>query len=149
MELLLSALHFLLVFALVAILAAQAALVRPGLTSSSLLLAANLDRGYGMVAMLLVGIGFARVFFGEKGSHFYLANPVFWTKIALFATVAVLSISPTVQIIRWARRARAQTGSLPQDDEIRRVQRSLLTEGAVLLVIPFVAAAMARGIGHL
>ena len=44
----LSVFHFLLVFCLVAILAVQTALVRPGLTSSSLRLAADLDRAYGV-----------------------------------------------------------------------------------------------------
>ena len=45
----LSVFHFLLVFCLVAILAVQTALVRPGLTSSSLRLAADLDRAYGVI----------------------------------------------------------------------------------------------------
>ena len=42
----LSAFHVLLVFTLVAILAAQNALIRPGITASSLRLAATLDRVY-------------------------------------------------------------------------------------------------------
>lgn len=145
---LLSAFHFLLAFALVAILAAQAALIRPGMTPAGLRLAAYLDRGYGATAVMLVGFGLARVFFGEKGSHFYLANPAFWIKMILFATVAVLSIAPTVQMIRWLRLARLQTGFLPPDDQIGRVQRWLLAEGIVLLAIPIAAAAMARGVGH-
>jgi putative membrane protein len=148
-ELLLSAFHFLLVFGLVGVLAAQAALVRPGMTSSSLRLAAYLDRGYGAAALLLVGIGSARVFFGAKGSQFYLANPAFWAKIVLFATVAILSIPPTVRMIRWLRQTRIQVGFLPPDAQIRGVQRWLLAEGIVLLFIPLVAAAMARGVGHL
>jgi putative membrane protein len=147
-EVLLSAFHFLLVFGLVGVLAAQAALVRSGMTSSNLRLAAYLDRGYGAVALLLVGIGFARVFFGAKGSQFYLENPLFWAKIVLFATVALLSIPPTVQMIRWLRQTRAQAGFLPPDVQVRRVQRWLRAEGIVLLLIPFVAAAMARGVGH-
>ena len=46
-DFLLSALHFLLVFSLVAILAAQGAHLRRGMTSPNLRLAAKLDRGYG------------------------------------------------------------------------------------------------------
>jgi uncharacterized membrane protein len=82
----------LLVFTLVAILAAQSAVIRPGITASSLRLAASLDRGYGASAVLLLGVGFSRIYWGAKGSSFYLWNPLFWTKIALFAIVAVLSI---------------------------------------------------------
>ncbi|GMV59872.1 MAG: hypothetical protein AMXMBFR72_29650 [Betaproteobacteria bacterium] len=142
----LSVLHFVLVFALVAILAAQAALLRPPLTVANLALAAKLDRGYGAAALLLLAAGFGRVFFGAKPAQFYLANPVFWTKIALFAAVALLSIPPTIRLIRWSRHAR--TGTLPPDAQVRAVQPWLRAEAVVLLAIPFVAAAMARGVGH-
>jgi len=66
-DLLLSVFHFLLAFALVAILAAQSALMRAGITVSSLRLAANLDRAYGASAVLLLGVGFSRVYWGAKG----------------------------------------------------------------------------------
>ena len=57
-DFLLSALHFLLVFLLVAILAAQGALIRPGMALPGLRLAAKLDRGYGALAtMLRIGHG--------------------------------------------------------------------------------------------
>ena len=147
MDLLLSALHFVLIFALVAILAAQGALISPTTTSANLRLAASLDRVYGLAAILLIAIGFGRVYLGPKGSQYYLANPVFWTKIALFAAVGVLSIAPTVRLIRWMRQARMQPGYLPPADQLVRTRHWLLAEGGVFAVIPFVAAAMARGFG--
>ncbi len=142
---LLSALHFLLVFILVAILAAQGALLRSGMTASGLRLAAKLDRGYGASAALLLAAGFGRVFFGAKGSPFYLSNPIFWAKICLFATVALFSIPPTVQLIRWTKQAQQKIDSLPPHDEVRRIRRWLLAESVLLVLIPFLAAAMARG----
>jgi putative membrane protein len=146
-DLVLSAFHFLLAFTLVAILAAQSALIRPGITASSLGLAANLDRVYGASAVLLLGAGFSRVYWGAKGSSFYLSNPLFWTKIGLFMTVAFLSIPPTVQLIRWSKQARSQSAFLPSDEQVRGLQQWLRAEVIVLLAIPFVAAAMARGLG--
>lgn len=143
----LSSLHFLLVFALVAILAAHNALIRPGITASSLRLAANLDRAYGASAVLLLGVGFSRVYWGTKGSSFYLLNPLFWTKIGLFMTVAILSIPQTIRLIRWSKQAHSQAEFLPSDEQIRCLQHWLRAEAFVLLLIPFVAAAMARGIG--
>lgn len=148
LDALLSALHFVLAFALVAILAAQAALLRPGMTLVALRLAASLDRGYGAGAMLLVAAGFGRVFFGIKDAQFYLANPLFWTKIALFVAVALLSIPPTLQLVGWNRQARAQSGALPVGAQLRGVRRWLLVEAIVLFCIPFVAALMARGVGY-
>ena len=145
---LLSGLHFLLAFSLVAILAAQGVLIRPGITASGLRLAAQLDRAYGASAALLLGIGFGRVFYGAKGAVFYLSNPMFWVKLLLFAAVAVLSIPPTVQLIRWTRQARLQANFAPSTSEVSHLQRWLFSEGLVLVFIPLVAAAMARGLGH-
>ena len=95
--------HFLLIFALVAILAAQNALIRPGITVSDLRLAATLDRVYGISAVLLLGVGFARVLWGTKGSPFYLSNPLFWTKLGFFMAVAIISIPPTLRLIQWSK----------------------------------------------
>jgi putative membrane protein len=144
-DLVLSAFHFLLVFTLVAIHAAQCALIRPGITASSLRLAATLDRAYGASAVLLLAVGFSRVYWSAKGSSFYLSNPLFWTKIGLFMTVAMLSIPTTVQLIRWSKQARSQTAFLPADEQVRRSQWWLRAEVIVLMFIPFFAAAIARG----
>jgi putative membrane protein len=146
-DLFLSAFHFLLVFTLVGILAAQSTLIRPGLTVSSLRLAAQLDRAYGASAVLLLGVGFARVWWGAKGSPFYLSNPLFWTKISLFMIVAMFSIPPTVQLIRWSKQAQLYPEFLPPTEQVQRIQWWLRAEGLVVIFIPFLAAAMARGFG--
>lgn len=148
-DLFLSVFHFLLVFTLVAILAAQSALIRPGISSSSLRLAANLDRAYGASAMLLLGVGFSRVVWGTKGSSYYLSNPLFWAKIGLFMTVAVLSIPPTIQLIRWSKYTHSQTECPPSDEQVRRIQWWLRAEWIIVMSIPFLAAVMARGIEFL
>lgn len=146
-DLLLSTFHFLLVFMLVAILAAQSTLIRPGMTMSSLRLVTQLDRAYGASAVLLLGVGFSRVLWGVKGSPFYLSNPLFWTKIGLFIIVAILSIPPTIQLIRWNKQAHSHTNFPFPDEQVRSIQRWLYAEWMVVLLIPFLAAAMARGIG--
>jgi hypothetical protein len=57
---------------------------------------------------------FLRVFYAAKGAAFYLQNPAFWAKIAVFALTATLSILPTVKFIVWqrpcAQGARLQAG---------------------------------------
>jgi putative membrane protein len=146
-DFLLSALHFLLAFALAAILAAQGALLRPGLSARSLRAAVNLDRLYGGAAMLLLAAGFGRVFMGAKGSEFYLGNPVFWGKISCFAAVAILSIPPTVQLIRWNRQANRQPGFVPAEGELRKTRSWLLAQAVAFVFIPVLGAAMARGYG--
>lgn len=146
-DVLLSSFHFLLIFTLVAVLAAQYVLIRPEITASGLRLAAHLDRLYGISAVLLLGVGFSRVYWGAKGSSFYLSNPFFWTKIGLFMTVAILSIPPTLRLIQWSKQVHVQAEFLPSEEQVRRLQWWLRAEVFVLLFIPFVAAAMARGMG--
>ena len=34
---------------------------------------------------------------------FYVGNPFFWVKMALYVTIATLSIKPTLTVIRWKR----------------------------------------------
>jgi putative membrane protein len=143
----LSAFHFLLVLTLVAILAAQSSLIRPGITASNLRLVTLLDRAYGASAVLLLGVGFSRVLWSAKGAPFYLSNPLFWAKIGLFMTVAMFSIPPTIHLIRWSKHAHSLTDFRPPDEQIRYIQRWLYAEWMVVLFIPFLAAAMAHGIG--
>ena len=87
-DLLLAIAHHLLFFALIAILAAETVLVRPGLAGDTLKRLGRLDAAYGGLAGLILIVGFCRVFFGLKGWEFYIYNWVFWAKIAAFLTAA-------------------------------------------------------------
>jgi putative membrane protein len=146
-DLTLAVLHFVLIFALVGVLAAEAALVREGMDGAQAQRVAVLDRGYGAAAGLLLVVGFLRVFYGAKGAAFYLENPVFWAKIAAFALIAALSVPPTVRFIVWHRRACKEQGFKPAAADVRSARRLIAAQAAVLLVIPALAGAMARGYG--
>ncbi len=73
---------------------------------------------------------------------------MFWAKIAAFGLVGILSIRPTMRIAAWQKLLKADAAFVPPLDEIKRLRRILLVEVHVFGVIPVVAAAMARGIGH-
>jgi putative membrane protein len=146
-DLMLAALHFILIFALVGILGAEAGLVHEGMDGTQANRVAVLDRGYGAAAGLLLVAGFLRVFYGAKGADFYLQNPVFWAKIAAFALVGALSIPPTVRFIVWQRRARKDPGFRLVAADVRGVRRLIVAQAAVLLVIPLLAGMIARGHG--
>jgi putative membrane protein len=137
-DLLLAILHHLLVFSLAAMLAAEWVLVRPGLSGASLQLLARIDSAYGGVAMAVILIGAARVYFGLKGWEFYVSNHMFWGKMAAFVAVALLSIVPTMRIAGWRR-----AGTAP-DQEILGLRAWLKAEVAAFALIPIFAAAMAR-----
>ncbi|GGF17305.1 hypothetical protein GCM10011611_23880 [Aliidongia dinghuensis] len=132
--------HHLAVFSLVIILAAETALMRPGLTARDLWRLAALDRAYGLVALLVLAIGFSRAVWGVRGWGYYADNPVFWAKIAAFFGVALLSVPPTLKILAWRRQ-----GGVP-DDELAAARRWLTAEWGLFATIPLLAAALGLGL---
>jgi putative membrane protein len=146
-DLTLAVLHYILIFALVGILGAEAGLVHEGMDGVQAGRVAVLDRSYGAAAGLLLVVGFARVFYGAKGAAFYLQNPVFWAKILAFALIAVLSIAPTIKFIAWQRRARKEPGFMPTAADVRSVRRLIMAQAGVFATIPVLASLMARGYG--
>jgi putative membrane protein len=147
LDLILAIFHHLGVFTVAGIIAAEWALVRPGMGMEKIRQVTKIDGLYGIAAGTVLFIGFARVFFGLKGSAFYLQNPVFWAKISAFIVVGVLSITPTLLFIHWRDKAKSNPSFLPSAEEIANVRRYVKLEAHVFVLIPILAAAMARGYG--
>ena len=147
LDLVLGLAHHLIMFALVGVLVVEMMLVRRDMAPARMATLARIDAAFGGLAALMPAAGFGRVFFGLKGSEFYLGNPVFWAKIAAFLVVAALSVVPTVKIIRWARAAAADAGFRPDVGEVQFARRFMLLEALVFILIPVLAAMMARGYG--
>jgi putative membrane protein len=143
----LAALHFILILTLAGILGAEAGLVHEGMDRMQVNRIAVLDRGYGAAAGFLLAAGFQSVFYGAKGAAFYLQNPIFGAKVAAFVLIAALSIPPTVKFIAWRRLAQKEPAFRPAAADVRSVRRLIAAQAAVLLVIPVLAGAMARGYG--
>ena len=143
-DLALAALHHLLVFGLVAMLVAEAVLLRGPLTTDAIPRLAKLDSGYGMCAGLLLVVGLGRVFHGIKGPDFYLHNPYFHAKIGAFVLVGLLSILPTMKFLRWRKAQRANPGFLPDTAALASLRTILRIELALIAAILVLAAAMAR-----
>ncbi|HEY9235527.1 MULTISPECIES: DUF2214 family protein [Phenylobacterium] len=146
-DLLLAIAHHLLVFGLAAILAAELAMIRPGLGGAALRRLGIVDLHYGLIAALILIVGFARVYMGAKGPEAYLGNWAFWAKIGAFVLVGLLSSLPTLRILQWRRRARAETGFVITETDVKAVRPFLIAEVAVFALIPTFAAMMARGYG--
>ena len=142
LNLILAIAHHLAVFVLVAIFAAEFALLRPGIEGKRLVQLGKIDGAYGAVAGLVIVVGIVRVIFGGAGWEYYVGNWAFWLKMAAFLAVGLLSIPPTMAIIGWRR-----AGSTPSDAEVNTVRRYLYAEAALLAFIPAFAATMARGYG--
>ena len=110
--------------------------------------AAALRRGQrvGRRRRALAADGLLRAFGGlEKGSAFYLGSRFFWLKMALFALILALEIRPMVTFIRW--RAGLRRGRPPDTSGARALYRVNHVEMALVVLMVFVAAFMARGFG--
>lgn len=146
-DLLLAIGHHLLIFALLGLLVTEMVSIRPSMNAATVRYVAKLDIGYGIVAGLILLVGFARVFLGLKGAAFYLYNPLFWAKIIAFLIVGLLSFPPTLQIIRWRAAANGNDDFRVRAEEVKAVRRYMHFEGMVFFTIPVFAALMARGYG--
>ncbi|CAN5205878.1 hypothetical protein BH09PSE6_BH09PSE6_34280 [soil metagenome] len=140
----LAAVHHLLAFAIVALIATEwAMLTLVVMDPHWIRRVSRLDAAYGIAAGGILLIGTLRVIYGPKGGAFYLSNHAFWAKLAAFALVGVLSLMPTVTIAQWRRSNR-----LPPPREVLRLRRWLVAELVVFAFIPVFAAMMARGVGY-
>ncbi|MGH9137442.1 MAG: DUF2214 family protein [Acidimicrobiales bacterium] len=143
----LAVLHHIGVFALLGVLTAEWAIVRPGITAAQVGFVSRIDRFYGLAALWVIVVGICRVAFGVAPASFYLENPTFWVKMAGIAAIGILSAGPTRRYPQW-RRAAADGGAEPEGVEIDAARRAIHLQLAVFPMIPIAAALMARGIGN-
>jgi putative membrane protein len=141
--------HHLLIFSLAGVLAFEIGVIRSSMTDQDILRVARVDIWYGVLAGLIILIGFVRAVFAGKGWAYYSVNVYFWAKLGTFAVVGLLSIVPTAAIIRWRRALSGHLTFLPAPHDIRTIRRVLFAEAILFALIPTFAAAMARGYGEL
>lgn len=100
------------------------------------------DTAWGIAAILWIATGLARVFKGGQTPVFYLHNGFFWIKMALFAIVFAIELIPMVALLRV--RAARRRGLEPPELPIARLRRIGAVETALVILIVFAAAFMAR-----
>jgi putative membrane protein len=143
-DLILAAAHHLAIVTLIVLLAMEFALLRPGLSGADLRRLALIDAGYGASAGIVIAIGVCRVIFGLKGPNFYIHNPWFWAKMASFAAIGLLSVPPTMTLLKWRRAYRADAAFVAPDDGVKCLRRFVHAEVALLALVVIFAATMAR-----
>jgi len=129
--------HHLLIFSLAGVLAFEIGAIRPGITSEDVVRLSRADRWYGVLAAAILLVGFTRAIFAAKGWAYYSANVFFMAKMGAFAVVGLLSIVPTVAIVRWRRASadnRAFSPALPKIRDIRRIEHDDMGEGGGVVV---------------
>ena len=140
-------LHFLAVFGIFAAIFLEWQTMSPAPSHAEATRIQRSDRWYGILAGVVLVVGFLRVYYFEKGKDFYVANPWFHAKLTLFLVIGLLSIYPTVRFIKW--RAQTKQGLAPAvtATEYRRIIAVLRAELVLLLAMAVCASLMARGVG--
>ena len=140
-------LHFAAMLLIAVFLAIEYLICIPGLARENVKLLARIDLLYLIAAVLALATGTARLFWFGKGAGFYLHNPVFYIKLALFVAIGLISVPPTMQYLRWTRMLKTGSAAVAADFEVLRARRYVLAELVLFAFIPLVAVMMARGIG--
>ncbi|MCQ4314128.1 DUF2214 family protein [Pseudomonas stutzeri] len=140
-------LHFVAIFLLFALLTLEHQLFSQPLDFKRARSLLRADTAFGIVAGLVLVTGAARAMRYGKGFDYYINNSFFHAKIGLFVIVALLSIYPTVTFLKW--RPALKAGQVPaiRPTTTRWVKLIIRIELLALLLIPLLAALMARGFG--
>jgi putative membrane protein len=144
---LLAFLHHVAAFVLFGVLMVELVLMRAELTPVTARSLVRLDAIYGMSAMVLLAVGFVRVFKTEKGAAYYFGSAPFLIKISLFVIVGLLSIGPTREFLSWRKSLQQQQVPVIEEGRRRSIRRIIHIELALVVIIMLCAALMARGIG--
>jgi putative membrane protein len=140
--------HHIAAFVVVGALMVELVVLRNDLTIPSARSVLRMDLAYGIAALVLLAVGFVRVFHTEKGSMYYFSSGPFLVKLTLFIVVALLSIYPTVKLMSWRKALREQR--VPDFDAgtRRKVRMLIHMELTLIFVIILMAIMMARGIWY-
>lgn len=146
MTVLFAFLHHAAAFVLFAALIVEFVTIKDALTVRAAQRLLRADALLGLSAVIVLGVGIARVIWFEKGSDYYLHSIPFLVKFSLFVLTALLSIYPTVRFMAW--RPAIRKGEAPMVDAagLRRIKMVLHLELVGVVLILLMAAMMARGV---
>lgn len=103
------------------------------------------DNLWGISAVILLISGGMRAFGGyEKGTDYYLHQPLFHLKMTLFVLILLLEVAPMITLIKW-RVARSR-GAAIDTGRAKLFARISHLEGLLVLLMVVAATGMARGV---
>lgn len=141
-----SALHLLAMALAMGSISWRASMLRGQLDRRALSQVFRADSLWGISAVVLIGTGLWRAFGGlEKGSAYYLANGLFWTKMGILALILLLELWPMTTLIRW--RIALARGSAIDTTPAHRLAAISVVQAVLVVLLVVAAAGMARGIG--
>lgn len=143
-ELFLRYVHFVSILAIAGSLVSEHVVLQKEMTRGQLSRLAKIDAVYGVASLTLLAAGLT-LWLGSYGKPavVYTRNWIFLTKISLVGLIGLLSIYPTVFFLKNLRGNREEKVPVPTV-----IFMLLRLELLLLLIIPFLAGLMARGVGY-
>ena len=103
------------------------------------------DTLWGVAALLWIGTGVARAFGGlEKGTAYYVQQPMFHAKMGLLILILALEVWPMVTLIQW--RVALARGQPPSAGRAAVFARISEVQALLVVLMVFAATALARGL---
>ena len=104
------------------------------------------DNVWGLAAILWISTGVWRAFGGlEKGTTYYVTNPLFHAKMGLLGLIIALEVWPIITLIRW--RSRHGKGATVDTAAAPALARISVIQAALVVLMVLAATALARGLG--
>ena len=142
-ELIVRYFHFIGIFFVFASLVSEHLLIEPTMTRKAIRRLSVIDAIFGISAVLVLVTGLLLWFSYGKPAVFYSKNPVFHTKVLLFAIIGILSIYPTLFFLKNRKGDPTDTVAIP-----KRVLMLIRFELLLVAIIPLLAVIMAKGIPY-
>lgn len=103
------------------------------------------DNLWGLSALTLLITGAMRAFGGyEKGSDYYLHQPLFHLKMTLFVLILLIELAPMITLIKW--RIASSRGAALNTKRAKLYARISHVEALLLILMMVAATGMARGV---
>jgi putative membrane protein len=141
-------LHFIGIMVLMGSLISEHLMLKPKMTTDQIKTLAITDLIYGLSAIIVLTTGLLRWFMFGKGSDYYLSNPFFHTKLTLFVLLGILSIFPTLKILKWRRQANSGQETDLNEKSAKRLLMFIRIELLIVVIIPLLAVMITRGVAN-
>jgi len=103
------------------------------------------DNLWGVSALVLLVTGGMRAIGGyEKGTDYYLHQPLFHLKMTLFVLILLLELAPMITLIKW--RIGLAQGNPLETGRAKMFARISHAEALLLVLMVIAATGMARGV---
>ncbi|NOX86015.1 MAG: DUF2214 family protein [Chlorobi bacterium] len=139
MNILIPYLHFLGIMILTGSLMAMYILVTSGLSKTKIKLISDMNVLYWVSLVVILITGLVRWFMIGKHASFYNSNPLFHTKVTLFAIIAILAVFSSIRIGKWKSLIHMGRVSDISDRESDKFLWLLRIQFLLIAIIPFLA----------